>query len=640
MFKVSSPVMAGTITTKNMGIYLQSIKKSGIQRVFLAIDKYLFDHDNRVYTNPGEMKQILDFFRENGIETGVWVSGIGHGVGLSHENGESKVFPFVNLEGADRSKNPGSFCPMDENFIRIFCKGIKNIAEANPDIIMIDDDLRFNSRKNTYLACFCPKHLSMYYERIGEKIPRDDIAKHILTGGNNRYRTEYLKLMGETLLSFAKEVRKSVDSVNPKIRLGSCSCCDSWDFSGVTPIELAKAFAGGTKPFLRTIGAPYWKESIIEVIEDTRLQGAWCEGEGIEVFAEGDVYPRPRYKIPSKRLENFHMALLCNFSGDGILKYMFDYSFKPDYETGYVERHIKNKPVRDGVTEIFAEKKNVGVHAINVLSKNENYTLPDTFNQNNMNTLISGYRSNATAFFARNSIPTSYEKNEYPAFICGENAKYVTVSELENGAILDISAAKILSSRGIDTGLIECEDASFGGEYFPDNDETVYNIGKNGFKRIYVNERAYVKSFFVPGNSPASYIYENPQKIRFFVMAVDYAEFASAVSFSELVYESNYANNYHRQKQLVEAIEWIGGKKLPAACVKNPNLYMLTARGEKSMSVALLNDFADEIPSPEIALDKEYNRIKFVNCDGKLVKDKVYLSEIPPFGFSAFEVIL
>jgi hypothetical protein len=72
--------------------------------------------------------------------------------------------------------------------------------------------------------------------------------------------------------------------------------------------------------------------------------------------------------------------------------------------------------------------------------------------------------------------------------------------------------------------------------------------------------------------------------------------------------------------------------------MKNPNLYIITAKDDNSMSTLLINVFMDEIESPVITLDREYNNIKFVNCTGELKGDKVYLSALPSYGFAAFEV--
>ncbi len=67
-------------------------------------------------------------------------------------------------------------------------------------------------------------------------------------------------------------------------------------------------------------------------------------------------------------------------------------------------------------------------------------------------------------------------------------------------------------------------------------------------------------------------------------------------------------------------------------------LYILVAKDEKSMSVAVTNIFLDDIYDPEIILDREYSEIKFVNCTGRLEGNKVILSDIHPYDFVIFEV--
>ena len=56
------------------------------------------------------------------------------------------------------------------------------------------------------------------------------------------------------------------------------------------------------------------------------------------------------------------------------------------------------------------------------------------------------------------------------------------------------------------------------------------------------------------------------------------------------------------------------------------------------MSVVLFNVFEDEILAPQVTLDKAYDSVRVVNGNGTLKADTVTLSDIPPFGFVAFEV--
>ena len=104
------------------------------------------------------------------------------------------------------------------------------------------------------------------------------------------------------------------------------------------------------------------------------------------------------------------------------------------------------------------------------------------------------------------------------------------------------------------------------------------------------------------------------------------------------MFSFNYFNNYYRQKQIIDNIPWLCGRKIPAVSFKNPNLYILASKKKDAMSVALANITLDDVLEPIVQLDREYNEIRFVNCEGRLEGDKVYLKDMTPYGFAAFEV--
>lgn len=129
------------------------------------------------------------------------------------------------------------------------------------------------------------------------------------------------------------------------------------------------------------------------------------------------------------------------------------------------------------------------------------------------------------------------------------------------------------------------------------------------------------------GVIPMSYRYENSDGNRFLVLNVN--------TRSD---NSNVLKHYARSRQYAENIPWLSGKKLPAYVYGNPALYIMCKKNEKSMAVGLWNFFADTAIEPVVELDAEYSGIEFLNTNGKLYKNKVYLSDIPPFGFVGFEV--
>ncbi len=629
MYKLSVPMSINVLPDEILEENVKILKESGVERVFLCgVDKITLAN-SPIYTEPERCKKLIDYYKNNGFEVGIWVNSIGHGYVLSHEDKDYIPPIYQDIVSIRDESLEWVSCPLDENFISDFTKGIKTIAEFNPDIIMLDDDFRLNSR-DYYIGCFCPLHLKELYNELGEEIPKDKLEKLIFNGGKNKYRDAYMKISGKSLLQFAEKVEKTAHSVNKNIRVGACTVLDNWDFCGTTPVEIAKAFAGNTEPFIRTIGAPYWSEKVAAVIEDTRLEVAWCKNSGCEIFAEGDVYPRPRYNVPSSCLEIFDMALICDGSFDGILKYMFDYSFKFGYETGYYDRHIKNSDLRKSLKEIFKDKKPVGIYAFNAQNKFENWDIPDYAPEKAGTFIISSYKSPAVKLLSFNTIPTSYENTSYPVLVFGENAKYIDKELLKNGAMLDATAAKILSDTGIDTGIISISQENYTKEYFVDDKDSV-NFNNIMTYKISVDQKAKVISEFSIDGSPASYIYENKDGLRFFVLAFDHF-------FSNE--NNNYFNSYYRQSSTVKALEWVGKKSLPAVSFKNPYAYILTSKCESNdeMSVCLFNINKDDILNPEIILDKEYESIKFIGCNGELKGNKVVLSEVPPYGIAAFEV--
>ena len=629
MYKLSVPVSMNTLTEETFPVYMEWFRKCKVHRVFICGFGHIYAEDSVLNSDPKRVEKAIRYFQSQGLEVGAWVCSLGHGMILAQDKKEQYVSPYTPIEGVLGDTVAEAICPLDEDFVTDYQNAIRKLASFHPDMIMLDDDFRMNVRPY-YMGCFCPLHLKEYYKRIGEEIPREELESLLFTGGKNKYRSAYMELMKDTVLDFAKGLRQAVDEVDDTIRLGAAGSPDNIDFSGTDLLEIARAFAGKTEPFTRTIGAPYWRGHLSAVVDDSRMEMSWYKNQGVEVFTEGDSYPRPRYNVSAKVLELFDFLLIADGNTDGILKYMFDYVQKPDYEEGYADMHVRRMDIREGIFKLFEGKVPTGVEVYSSMHKVENWDLSEVCPDKIVTKLARhGYRSHAGKLLSQNSIPSAYGKTDYPILLCGENARYVQEEDLKNGAVLDVVAARILGERGVDVGLISEEDATFVGEYFPTAGDTVRGFKEVALKKIACSPKAKIQSTFVPDETPASYTYENAKGQRFYVLAHD--NFMSEAC-------PNYFNNYYRQAELVETIEWLGGKKLPATCMKHPNLYILAAIGQGALSVALANMFQDDIFEPVIQLDREYQEIQFLNCSGQLKGDKVYLSDVGPYQFVAFEV--
>ena len=635
MYRISVPINIDLLNDISTPYYIEELKRCGAFRVFLFCAEPFTRKNSFLYHTPERMQNAIQEFRSAGFEVGVWMDAFGHGGVLAHSKPEGYVADFTKIRGSDGREAQEGFCPLDENFRACFVEAVKTIAKMNPDIIMFDDDFRLNIRPYK-MGCLCDAHMKLLCNRLGEDLRYEDMERLAFTGGENKYRSAWMDLMGETLLDFAKLLRSAVDEINDQIRMGCCAVYTTWDFDGTDMIALSKAFAGKTKPFLRTIGAPYHGPHVQYAVEHTRMQAAWCDNEDIELFAEGDVYPRPRYAVPARQLEIFDLAIIASGETDGILKYMLDYNRPYNYENGYVQRHLKNAELRTALSSIFEGKHHVGLRIFETMRKIRKYEFPAEYAKGIAGKAWNTYFSIAQKLASEQTIPTVYrEGGKYPSIVFGENARYLEERDLKNGLILDAVAARILKSRGIDTGLLDSENCAAFGEEFISYADEIRGVDDISAKKCEISEKATVETVFRPSGTPASYFYENQNGHRFFVLCID--------AYSSNKNSVNYFNNYYRQQQMLKAVEWLCGSSLPAVITKQPYLYMQAAENKDrtALSVALFNMNIDEVIAPEIRLDREYSQVKLIGCEGELFGNVLRLkSDIEPYGMAAFELLI
>lgn len=638
MHRFYAPIALDTVgNDADYAEYLQQFRAAGITRVMICGLGEIKTGEGAIYDEPDRVEQLIRRLKNDGLEVCAWLNALGHGALLAHADPkeDQDPFGFTHITGLDGRHSKHGLCPADPRLRAHFAKSIARVAAMGPDMIMLDDDFRLNVRDTTYdIGCFCDYHMNELCRRLGEAVTREELYEKAFTGGENRYRSTWMALMREALLGFAKEMREAVDKVDPRVRLGACACYDTWDMDGTDCIELARAFAGNTKPFIRTIGAPYHDRRVAAAVECTRMQANWCgSAPDIEIFAEGDVYPRPRYTVPAAQLELFDLALLCTGCVDADQKYMFDYSRRVGYEKGYVARHLKNAPKRVELSDIFKGKTPVGVRVFEPLHKMRSWDMPAEKPMPVGRYIHKNFYSKSARMLTEQAIPTAYTDTGYPVILFGESARHVPLEALQNGALLDAGAAAILAGRGVDVGLISAESATFNGEYFKDVDDRIIGYGALPFMRMQTASTAEVDSLLLPENVPGAYFYENAAGQRFFVLALNaYAAVPNTLQ--------PYQNSYYRGLQLQKALQRVSKKPIPAVCTGNPYLYMICAKSAEGdvMSVALFNIFEDEVIAPEVTLDAAYKSARFVNCAGNLAGNRITLSDIPPFGFAAFEV--
>ena len=624
--------------TQDRAQYLKDFETLGVDCVFLSCDERwpLVSDDVR----EGWLDlaaEAHDFYTDHGYECGVWISTLGYGGALfSNAKNEGDLTQIRSIVG----KNGGdALCPTDTRFVTSIVQTVQGLARRGVKMIMLDDELCLSVRPG--IGCACDAHLAEFSRRMGEEITLQGLPERLFTGKANRYRHTWLQMQGDTLRGFCRTLRKAVDEVDPTVRMGFCAGYTSFDTEGVDAFELTRILAGGTHPFLRFTSAPYWlfaqrfgQMPLQSMTEMVRMQKAWANGQDIELFIECDTYPHDRFHTPRAHVECFDAATVLT-KDVGVLKYFYHYPCQPTQERGYINAHLAAADAKAQMVQAFHSRDEVGVRVYEEMHKLEGATLPARFDPvKSQKELMAKFAfSEAQQMLTVNAIPTVYHGRGLCGICFGENAKYLPTDALENGLILDVTAAELLQARGVDVGLLSHTPVT--GMVLEDfgNGEDAHSVfGATALCALQTAPNAGVSSEFVEdfhlgerARFVACYRYENAKGQRFLV----YGFRAESQPRSSGMYWS-----YGRGAQLAREIPWLCGKALPAVCVGHPFLYCRTNEGAGSVAVAYFNCSADGIDEATVTFARDIVNVRVIGGMGEQTDARtVKLLDLRSFGY-------
>ena len=617
-YTVSVPLMNSRFQRQGKERLVEHLKALGAKRVFLALQADCLLSPKRE-EELAVLPENVAYLKAAGFEVGAWLWAFY----LSKERG------YVRLEAPDGKRAIYSVCPMDETYTAEMGKLIQDIARCGVDLIQFDDDYRYGFQDMGF-GCTCPLHRKRIEALLGREVTAEELKEQLYGGGQSDLRDVFIKANGEALEHFAAEMRRYLDEAAPQVRMGFCSCITSWDLDGTTPDRISRLLAGNTRPFYRLIGAPYWAamkawgNRLCDVIEIERSESARREDAAIEMYSEGDTFPRPRHKTPASYLEIFDTALRAAGCMDGILKYALDYGATADYETGYVEAAKRNAAAYEAVDRFFGGLDCAGVRCYDKPDKYRTFTVPEHIAGTDQAQHLAF--SATSRFLAANSVPTVYKGDGVIGAAFGDDVLCVPEKALARGMILDVSAAKRLVERGVDVGVTAFgEEFKAGAEVYEADNEHVSIPNAARAVTLTLAPGAKLLSWYETedgGKKPLSYEYENAAGQRFLVYAME-GYFG----------EQDWFRQYARQRQ-IDAFVKRCGKRLPAFCPGHPELYVLAKSDGKRLSVGLWNIFPDAIYAPTVDLDRDYERVEAFGCGATLSGDTVTLTDIPPYSFA------
>ncbi len=634
MYRISVPVTNWfSNRTLDREATLAELRRVGATRVWLCSARGIED-ESRLAEEERCLIENRILFEQNGLEVGVWISSLGHGGALIQDDSDAlrNAGKYRRMVGMNGTTCDDTFCPSDEAFVRDYTNWVGRIAATGAKLIMLDDDYRLCVRSSGN-GCCCDYHMKEYEKRIGRHVERSKLKSLIFSGQACRERDEWLNMGNDALTELARTLRRRVDEVNPSVRLGISSVLSTWDVDGVDALALSRVFAGGTRPFLRLSGAPYWKARGFQsvglgpLIEINRMELSFLKDVDIELFTEGDTYPRQRFATPASYLEVFDQALRTDDRADGILRYTIDYTSSPRYERGYADAMQRSAPV---YSWLQAHMRGGVFEGTNVLCQPHRLRAADLPSDIGLDEIVSRFFfSSAQRLLCDNSLPITYN-DRGPHIVLGENGKYVTDRQLFEGAVIDMDAARFLMRRGVDVGIERMsEEREQGGEeHFEADDEYVATTGAPRFCDITPKSGARVLSRIA--GQPSCFLYENALGQRFAVYAFDMWRALSRWGMTR---------GYCRQRQLIQALEWVGRRPLPAVCPGHPDLYLLVKRTEEGLAVGMWNLSDDFVIDPAVTMGEGCSVSETFGCEAMLNGHTVCLkAEIAPYSFVGFVV--
>ena len=543
------------------------------------------------------LREKIRLYQENGIEVGFWMGyTIGHGGDLSGDVSDGNFTQITSMDGREAK---GCFCPLDPGFVGQITGALSEIAKSGVKYILLDDDFRLNDHSVIQNGCFCPLHVAYFNRLNGLHFTREDIVGKALGPENNPYRKMWFDSLGKSLCGFADKIQKAVHKENPDARLGIAIAPSLWGSEGADAVTLLRHLNGKTKPFLRIAGAPYWDSAnalkVGSTVEYNKDQLEWLKDEEIDVMCEGDTFPHNRYACGAGLLLSYNAGVLATGARE-IFDYVFAYSTRADYETGYTRAVIENREYLNRVSEMFDGGKNVGLNIVHRKVDIEKARFPE-----NPRNLTKCFNDPVILdFLTRMGVPIGTEGG-YPYFLYAGNVYDLTKEDFAKirlvGAIVDIDAALALKKKGIDVGLRSAaaghtptfevfENQSVNGDY---QGERIFlpGVGESDPSGIYyecsLETGCRVVGQFADRSKilyPSVYLYKNADGSKYMVYTFNISK---AIKQGQLLY------GYARQQQLANSSEYLSGKIMDAVVCSQPNLHLMCKTGPGSLSVGIQN---------------------------------------------------
>ena len=265
--------------------------------------------------------------KKRGYKAGINIlSSIGH----HNENLDNSLNgDYINMTNIDGQICKGSFCPNGEH-LREYVQTIYQLsAEANPDFIWIDDDVRFGHMP-IGLGCFCDNCLQIFEKESGVSYTREKL-KSVLNEGSVedklKARLAWLQHNRNTISKLFTLIEKTVHSIQPKMSLGFMTgdrFYEGYDFE-----NWARILAGPNHiPVMWRPGGGYYTDNLTAELvgksHDVGRQVSVLPKEVVSIESEIENFPYQRLKKAANMVvleACSHIAAGCTGAAFNVLSF-------------------------------------------------------------------------------------------------------------------------------------------------------------------------------------------------------------------------------------------------------------------------------------------------------------------------------
>ncbi|MCY3020566.1 MAG: hypothetical protein NTW87_16220 [Planctomycetota bacterium] len=247
------------------------------------------------------LKELIPGCKALGLRTGInHLATLGH---LDENLEHSLREPWQHLVDVDGAVSASCYCSSDPA-VRGYLKDVYvSLAQARPDFIWVDDDVRLESHAGAIrFACFCERCLAQFSTESGATWTRDALKTALGSGPREQcltLRRKWLTHNRRYITDLLAWIRAAVDTVDPALPLGLMT--GEISYSGYGFDDWAKALSGTQRsPVKWRPGGGFYTDdtppALLDKAHSTGRQVALLPASVTDVQSEHENFPYQRLK--------------------------------------------------------------------------------------------------------------------------------------------------------------------------------------------------------------------------------------------------------------------------------------------------------------------------------------------------------